>query len=99
MTCYLRHHIYQLPSENLWFPPAVAGYSPANRQPFVSGAHAGLPHPPAPGPALPDHGASSLGWDRSLAASGPGTAGGTVDVRILHRPEVVDQAAPFSGKD
>lgn len=81
--------LFQTHSESLWFSPAAAGSSPAN--------HPGLPQ--AAGFMLPGQGASSLGWDPSLAASGPGTADGNLGVRIVHRQEVVDQVAPYSGND
>lgn len=76
-----RYRPDQLHSENLWFPPAGAGSSPANHQPSVSGGHTGLPDSPAAGFTMPGHGASALGWDRALVASGPGTAGGNLDVK------------------
>lgn len=63
----------------------------------MSGSQAGLPDPPAAGSVLPGRGASSLGWDQSLTASGPGTAGGNVHVRVVHTPGGVDQAAPYPG--
>ncbi|XP_075888267.1 proteoglycan 4a [Nelusetta ayraudi] len=81
-----------LPNHRL---PYTDGYNPANDQPPMSGSHAGLPDPPAAGSVLPGRGASSLGWDQSLTASGSGTAGGNVHVRVVHTPGGVDQAAPY----
>lgn len=63
----------------------------------MSGSQAGFPDPPAAGFVLPGRGASSLGWDQSLTASGPGTAGGNVHVRVVHTPGGVDQVAPYPG--
>lgn len=57
----------------------------------MTGAHAGS--------TLPGHGASALGLNPALAASGPGSAGGNVNVRIVHVPVAVDPVAPNPGKD
>lgn len=85
--------------ENQLFLLAAAGYNPANDKPSMTGAHAGLPHPPAAGSTLPGNGASALGWNPALTASGLGPAGGNVDVRIMQAPLVVDHVAPYPGKD
>lgn len=63
----------------------------------MTGAHAGLPNTAAAGSTRP--GASALGWDPALTATGLGTTGGNVDDRIVHTPVVVDQVAPSPGKD
>lgn len=78
------------------FLPAAAG---SNDKPAMTGAHAGLLHPPATGSSLPDHGASAFGWNSALTSSGLGTAGGNVDMRIVYKPVVVDQVAAYPGRD